>query len=500
MPQDTARFPTVAAVDLGSNSFHMLVARVVDGHFDVIDRMRERVALAEGLDEKRRLKPDACRRALDCLRRFGQRIHNLPHDRVRCVGTNTLRTARYARPFIAQCEEILGHPIEIIPGKEEARLIYAGVVHSLPEVGGRKLVVDIGGGSTECILGDGLEPLQMDSLQMGCVTFSAQFFKGGMVDKQAYKEAVVAASSELQSIRKRYRELSWDVCYGCSGTIRAVDEVLRANNWANGSGITAKGIKELAKVLWDAKDLEHLKVDGLSDERAPVIAGGVAILQALFESFGISSMTASAEALREGLIFDIIGRIHHEDVRDRTIQRFVERYHVDLGQAGRVERAALALLDQLGNWCPARDQARQYLSWAAKLHEIGLSVSYSGYHKHSSYLVQHSDMPGFSREDQDLLAFLVLNHRRKPRLDMLEKMPQYRVALAMRMCVILRLAVCLARARASKEIGVFSVQASGASVKLAFTPDWLDEHPMTGHDLDDEKSKLRKFGVQLSVK
>lgn len=211
-------------------------------------------------------------------------------------------------------------------------------------------------------------------------------------------------------------------------------------------------------------------------------------------------MTASAEALREGLIFDIIGRIHHEDVRDRTIQRFVERYHVDLGQAGRVERAALALLDQLGNWCPARDQARQYLSWAAKLHEIGLSVSYSGYHKHSSYLVQHSDMPGFSREDQDLLAFLVLNHRRKPRLDMLEKMPQYRVALAMRMCVILRLAVCLARARASKEIGVFSVQASGASVKLAFTPDWLDEHPMTGHDLDDEKSKLRKFGVQLSVK
>jgi exopolyphosphatase/guanosine-5'-triphosphate,3'-diphosphate pyrophosphatase len=493
---------SVAAVDLGSNSFHMVVARVVDDtHFHIVDRLRERVALAAGLDEQQQLSDKSQAKAVACLERFGQRLRELPLDRVRAVGTSALRQASNARAFLPAAQAALGHPIEIIAGHEEARLIYLGVSHSLADDRGRRLVVDIGGGSTETVLGERFSALRTDSLNMGCVVYSLRFFPDGKIKGEDFKRAEIAARLKLEPIERRYLESGWDSCVGSSGTILAIDALLRQHGWSD-RGITLAGLRQLKKALIAAGSTAKVAaIPGVQADRAGVLPGGVAILLALFEGLGIDQMATSAGSMREGLLYDLLGRIRHEDARDQTIRQFCQRYHVDMDQAARVERLALHCLDQVAAaWNIDPAFGHQVLGWAARLHEIGLSIAYSGYHRHGAYLVANSDMPGFSRADQDLLATMLLGQRKKLTREVFAALPPQELELALRLCVLLRLAVRLARSRSPRPLPTFTVTAKKNALELTFPADWIEGHPLTLADLVEEASKLQGVGVELRVR
>lgn len=489
----------VAAVDLGSNSFHMLVAKIVDGRIHVVDKLRELVVLADGLDAQRKLDAKTQVRALACLERFGQRLRDLKHGAVRAVGTNTMRQVRDGGRFVAKAQKALGHPIDVIPGKEEARLVYLGVAHDLSDDAGRRLVVDIGGGSTECILGERFEPQETHSLFMGCVTYTRRFFGSGNITDKALDKAFVAALLEMRSIKRRFLNLGWETCVGSSGTILTIAQILKANGWSE-RGITAKGLKRLRRALLDARTTRRLDLNGLPEERRATLPGGAAILSAIFESLQIERMDPSGGSLREGVIYDLLGRIHHEDVRDRTIKALAERYHVDLEQAARVERTAQQLFQGVAEaWEIDVEDGARSLSWASRLFEVGMSIAYSGYHKHGAYLVANSDMPGFSRDDQHLLAAIIRSHRGKLRDETFAELSSSRARLARRLAIVLRLAVLLNRSRTARALPPLGVAVSRRGLRLALSRDWLREHPLTRADLDAEAAVLARERFQLEV-
>ncbi|MCB9897475.1 MAG: exopolyphosphatase [Planctomycetes bacterium] len=488
----------VAALDLGSNSFHMIVAGLRGGEPVVIDRIREQVQLAAGLDEKGRLADDAKQRALECLRRFGQRLADLHASHVRAVGTNTLRAAR-DRAFVEQAREALGHPIEIISGREEARLVYLGVAHTLADDRGSRLVVDIGGGSTECILGERFEALETHSLSMGCVRYSQRYFPEGVIDKESFRKAVLGARLELRTVERRFRDIGWTSAVGSSGTIRAVASVLRESGWAR-ERITADGLRALRKALIGAGRVDALELPGLKPERAAVFPGGVAVLVAVFEAFELEEMSWSPGALREGVLYDLLGRIRHEDVRERTLRALQERYHVDRAQAARVERTALRLLSMVAEaWDLTSERARLFLGWAAQLHEVGLAVSYTHHHRHGAYLLEHSDMPGFSNDDSKLLATLVGGHRRKFVPETLAEFDDDRRLAMLRLTVLLRLAALLNRGRSPRPRPRLDLVAKKKALELRFPTGWLEAHPLTRVDLDEEARWLAAadFGFEV---
>lgn len=495
--QAAARAPqTAAAVDLGSNSFHLIVARVLNGQLHVLDRLQETVRLAGGLDARHRLDGSAQRRALACLERFGQRLQGVAAGSVRVVGTNTLRRARNARKFLAAAERALGHPIEVISGQEEARLIYQGVVRNLPQDGERRLVIDIGGGSTEFIIGEGYEPRLMESLHMGCVGMSLQHFPDGVYTERALQRALTAAHLELQPIAAEFRRAGWRAALGSSGTVRAIGAAVQAHGAAPGP-ITASALQRLRGTLLAAGRVDRLGLPGLNEERAPIFAGGFVILLAAFEALQIERMDVAEGALREGLLYDLVGRLGRQDVRSRTISALSARYHIDTAQASRVERTAHYCAEQVGTaWAFDRDGDRA-LGWAAGLHEIGLAIAHTKYHKHGAYLVEHSELPGFSYEDRRLLAALIRGHRRRFPVRVFEDMPRAAARSARRLCVLLRLAVLLHRARTDVELPEFRVKAGKRSLTLTFPRGWLERHPLTLADLERERKYLRRAEVRL---
>ena len=493
-------FETVAAIDLGSNSFHMVVARLVGDQLSILDRLRERVQLGAGLGEKKRLDDESQARALACLARFGERVRGMPRGSVRAVGTSALRVARNSFAFLERAGDVLGHPIEIISGQEEARLIYLGVAHDLAEGSDRRLVVDIGGGSTECVLGERYEPLQADSLHMGCVNWSLRVFPRGESDKERCEKAVLAARLEVRSLERHYRALGWSECVGSSGTILSIEQVLDANGW-NGNGISEKGLKKLRKELLEAGRTDKLDFKGLAEDRRDVLPGGLAILIALFEGLGIEQLHGSQGALREGVLWDLLGRIRHEDLREQTIRRMGERYAVDLVQSGRVQRTALDLLGQCGEeWELARESATLFLSWAARLHEIGLTLSHQGYHKHGAYIVANSDMPGFSRQDQQLLAALIQGHRRKLELEPIEALPAPLRRTALRLVLLLRLAVLLNRGRGAQPAPPVALRTRKAGYMLAFPEGWLEQNPLSRADVWEERERLQAIAYEVELR
>jgi len=489
--------PLLAAVDLGSNSFHLVVARATSGSLHVIDRLRERVALAAGLDDRKHLSREAQRRALACLARFGQRIGDLPAGAVRAVGTNTLRQAANGREFLQRAQQALGHSIEVISGQEEARLIYLGVSHATAAHPGRRLVIDVGGGSTECIIGASFEPHTADSLFMGCVTWTKTYFKDGAISRKRMDKAVLAARLELEPIERRYRQIGWTRVIGSSGTILSIESVLRDLGWSE-AGITLDGLERLRETLTVAGHVDDLALPGLTAERASILPGGLAILLAIFDAFRLRRMAASSGALREGLLHDLIGRIRHEDVRDAAIDALAERHGVDLPHARLVEREVAGLLEQAAGW-KLGPRAGEALRWAARLHEVGLAVAHAGQHKHGAYLVQHSHLAGFSRDEQEVLAALIRCHRRKLDLDVLEEQSAVPVGAALRACVLLRLAVLLHRARDPRVEPRPKLSVRGHRVELRLPRGFLTAHPLTRADLDEESRLLRGAGMRLIV-
>ena len=489
---------TIAAVDLGSNSFHMIVARPQDGELLVVDRLREMVRMAAGLDTRRNLAPDAAERALDCLARFGQRLKHMPPGSVRIVGTNTLRSARNATGFMAAAERAAGHPIEIISGVEEARLIYLGVSHALADDGKRRLVMDIGGGSTEFIIGERFEPIHMESTYMGCVSMSQAHFPNGEITAKGMRAAELAALVELEPHQSIFRQLGWEEAVGASGTIRAVERVVREQGWSD-HGITLAALKKLCDAMLKAGHVNKLKLTGLGERRTPVFPGGVMVLLAAFEALGIDTMQASDGALREGLLYDLMGRIRHEDVRSRTVNNLETRYQVDRAQATRVESTVVDCLDMVnGDWDMDGEMAEQLLVWAARLHEIGLAIAHSQYQKHGAYILQNSDLQGFSRKEQCMLAALVRSHRRKFSLALFRDQPGCDDALMARMAVLLRLAALLHRSRSPAPLPEFSLKAVERGLHLKFPEGWLEQHPLTHTDLEQETAFLKAAEFTLS--
>lgn len=486
----------VAAVDLGSNSFHMVIARVIDGHLKVVDRMRERVQLASGLDAEGNLAPQAEARALACLERFGQRLAGMPKESIRAVGTNTFRRAKGRKALLKRCETVLGHDIDVLPGSEEARILFRGVAHDLPSIEGKRLVVDIGGGSTECILGVGEEAQRMDSLQMGCVTFSERFFPDGKITRERFRRASLSARLELEPVERIYRRSGFAEAVGSSGTVNAIDAMLRAQNPAS-LGLTLSGLKLLRDAAIERGHIDKLELPGLQPERRSVIMGGLAILHAVFKAIDIDRpMRASRSALREGLLLELVGSLGTDDVRERTVVRMSERYAVDREQARRVEETAAQLAAQLTPLWQIGARELRMLRWAARLHELGQVLSFGGYHRHGAYLIANSDMPGFSEQAQSYLSALVGAHRRRLESDKLAALRQIDGERAVRLAVLLRLAVRLNRARDASPPPL--VRIIDTRLELEFTKGFLDASPMTRGDLEEEQELLKSSGIVIT--
>ncbi len=497
-PAKSSPYPLIAAVDLGSNSFHLIVAEVHGTDIRVIDRLREMLRFGSGLDANSRIMTDASKRALDCLRRFGQRLQTLNPRQIRAVATNTLRKARNAETFLRRAEAALGHPIEVISGVEEARLIYQGVTGSLAKDDERRLVVDVGGGSTELIIGKGTTPRVLESLAMGCVAMTDAYFPTSIVSRARFREAVLAARQQLEPVQAALRRDGWQRTIGSSGTIRAVENVIRELGWRR-EGITLECLQRLSDRLVRQRRTGHLMLPGLATERAPVFAGGVAVLTAVFEALGLEHMDVAGGALREGVLLDLLGRLKGEDIRADAVESLAMRYAVDVHQVRRVEAAALEIHAAVRQSWRLDEESRRLLSWAAWLHECGLAVAHSGYHKHGAYIIANADMAGFSRQEQRLLAALVRLHRRKFATAVLNELDTDWRDRILRLAAILRLAVLLHRSRDAGDTPKFRSRAKGSSLQLRFQRGWTRAYPLTYADLTEEVQQMRDSGIRLSL-
>ncbi|MFZ5524134.1 MAG: exopolyphosphatase [Pseudomonadota bacterium] len=484
--------PILAAVDLGSNSFRLQIARVEGDQLYMLDGLRESVRLAAGLTPERFLDSEAQQRALTALGLFAERLRDLPQQAVRAVATNVFRMAKNSAEFIAQAESVLGFPIEVISGLEEARLIYLGVAHGLPPSDDNLLVIDIGGGSTEFIIGNGLTPLQLESLYMGCVSFSNRFFPDGKITRSKLEKAELAARSELQTIVAGFRG-QWQKALGSSGTAKSIAEILELNGYSKG-GITRDGMEKIRARLLKAGDVYKLDLQGLRPDRVPVLAGGFAIMYAVFCELQIETMQPANSALREGVLYDLWGRYHNDDMRDVTVQHFMHSYDVDTRQAERVSKLSNMLARQfLGK--DAGEPALQILGWVARLHGIGIRVAHSGYHKHSAYILANADMPGFSKKEQARLSLLALSHRGnlKKLKGLLTGGEDCVLAMSLRMAALFY--------RNRSDIALPEIQASinGKDYRIAVEPEWLKNNPLTETALQEEVKQWKTLGISLQV-
>jgi len=475
---------TLAVVDLGSNSFRLEIGRVEGDQIYRLDTWRETLRFGAGLDAQGRIKAAARKAALECLARFRERLAGLHPSAVRAVATNTFRVAKNAREFLPQAERALGFPIDIIGGHEEARLIYLGAAHELPRSLEPRLVIDIGGGSTEFIIGRGLEPERLASLKIGCVGVTQRYFPQGLLTEEAFAAAETAARAEIEAIAREFGPTNWREAYASSGTAAALAEILEQNGFSGG-GITPPGLARLKKRMLAAR----LSLRALKPERMPVLAGGLAIMNAAVAELRVQRIDPVGGAMRLGVLYDLLGRTIEADVRGVTVQRFAVRYGVDRAHAARVAALAVELYRRA---LPRADPAGiQLLEWAATLHEIGMSVSHIGFHKHGAYILQNGDMPGFSAQEQSQLALLVFGCRGgldKARSALADK--EKRAQL-----LALRLAVLFHHARA--EIARPRIRLRVARrISLDVPPRWLAAHPLTAHLLARERAQWAALGYR----
>lgn len=489
----------LAAIDMGSNSFHLAIARVDHGEVKKVVSMSEKVQLGAGLDENKNLTEAAQQRGLSCLARFVGRLSSVQPTRLRIVATNALRQAKNGQEFIEKAAEILPKPIEIIAGREEARLIYLGVSHTMAN-GGKRLVVDIGGGSTEFIIGEEFEPIYTESLQMGCVAFTKAYFADGEISSKAFNKAVVAATKELSAIATRYKEKGWDTVVGSSGTIKACRQILTNMGLSDEQeSVTREGLDKLKDKILKYKHVSELDFVGLKEDRRAVLPAGLAILYAIFETMQIDRLTYSDGALREGVMYDLLGRFQHEDIRDRSVQALVGRYGADLKQAERVVKTAQKLFDDVAEKLNLTCEDSDLLRRAAYLHEIGLAISHGGYHRHGAYLLQHSDIPGFSQIDQNYLSHLVAHHRRKIKNETkVAVLKNASIRLAY-LCLLLRLAVLLNHSRSDQMLPAIELHVLNEQQwQLSVSGD-AKQWPLLVADLHDEQTQFRHWDIDLII-
>ena len=499
IPAAGAAFDTIAAVDLGSNSFHLMVARVSGDALQVVDRLREPIRLGAGLDPDGNLTPAICADALACLRRFGERLRRLPVGAVRAVGTNALRLAGNSERFLADAQRALGHPIEVVSGVEEARLIYLGVAHSIPDDGRQQLVIDIGGGSTEMIIGRHYQPLRLESLYLGCVSHSQRFFGDGRITAARLREAELAALVELEPVLADYRTLGWERAIGASGSMVAVADALRVAGLAS-AGITAAGLRQLRKRVLKLGRVEKLAQLEVRSDRLPVFMGGLAIVVALFGAGGCAVLGVAGGAGSRGRVAARRGLIRGGGVGVRAVALRARRWRVDGARGGRVAGTVERCLGMVGEaWNLAGPHHARLLTWAAQLHEIGLDVAHAQYHKHGAYILEHADLAGFSRQEQRQLALLVRVHRRKFALTEFATLAEDTRRSLTRLAVLLRLVVALHRSRAALRLPRFTLRVAGNPLTSCLPPGWPDRHPLPGADLAQGAQFRAAAGVTLRV-
>ena len=485
----------LAAIDLGSNSFHLIIARVEHDEVRTVETLSEKVQLGAGLSDGE-LNEDAMQRGLDCLARFNQMLESVAPYRTRVVGTNALRQANNRRQFTERAEVLLGVPVEVIYGREEARLVYLGVAHTLADDEQSRLVVDIGGGSTEFIVGQRFEPSDLDSLQMGCVSYTRDFFEGGRISAEGYRAAYEAARVEVSHIRHRYHAGHWQDCVGSSGTLQAIETILQNFGWSD-SGITRNGLARLEEALLAFEHIDDIKIESLSDTRRNVILAGTAITAALFDQLEIESMRSSKGALREGVIYDLLGRLSHEDVRERTVNALMQRYNVDETIAATVERRARILFLATRKEWDLKAGDWDLLRWAARTHEIGMAISHKHYNRHSAYLLRNTDLPGFSQDEQETLALLAWCHRRKLPLEDLDLLKGHHRTHHLRLITLLRLASLFKYVEQLEYLPEFRVAARDQYIGLQFPSGWVEQHPLTSRELAQESEQLKRVGIEL---
>lgn len=498
-PQAASEPRRLAAIDLGSNSFHLLAADYLEGHLQVITKQGEKVQLAAGINDQGVLSNEAMARALDCLARFAPFLSDIAPRDLRVVGTNALRDAVNSQVFIERAEALLGSRVEIIAGREEARLVYLGAAHVLAEEG-RRLIIDIGGGSTELVIGERFEPMALESLSMGCVAYTQQFFSGGEISEKCMRRAELAALSELASIQRPYTRLGWSDSIGASGTVKSIAAVIAAAGNTPEEVITRAGLKALRRQLINDKHTDSLEgITGLKADRVKIFPAGVAILSAIFEAFELSDMHYADGALREGVLYDMVGRNGPEDSRLKTLESLSHGYGVDTRQADNVATTALALAEQLRNIWPLDDDQKRSLAWASCLHEIGLTISHSQFHRHGAYIVEHSDLAGFSRPEQRQLAFLIRAHRRQFPIHEWQALPTAEQLGCLRLARLLRLAIILNHSRPEKAPTTPALEVDDRDALSIYCP-LNDAQSLLLNDLEQEVVYQADAGLVLELR
>jgi exopolyphosphatase/guanosine-5'-triphosphate,3'-diphosphate pyrophosphatase len=493
----------LAAVDLGSNSFRLEIGWVDHGEFRRTEYLKETVRQGGGLDDDRNLTIDAMQSGWDCLARFGERLAGFKPHEVRAVATQTLREARNRDEFVSRANEILGFPINVISGREEARLIYQGVAHMLERSEERRLVVDIGGRSTELILGQGLNPKVMESFRVGSIAWSRRYFTNGQFSKRSFEIAEIAAKAVLDEALDAYHPDNWDVAYGSAGTVGAISDVLVAAGWPSGV-VTREGLDWLLERLVAGQSADRLKLAGMREDRKAIIGGGVSVMRAVFSLLGIKSMQQAAGGLRHGLICDLLGASHSEDdLRFKSVQRLASKFAVDTIHGERVGKVATQLFSQLIGRSPESVDAHEArlfrkLNWAARLHEIGSHISHSEYHKHGAYILDNADAMGFSLSEMHRLSLLVLGHRGKLR--------KVEIALTeddwTTQLMALRIAVILCHARRDPDLSGMTLErlnATETQVRLTLRKGWARDYPQSAHLLREETLAWQKTRWSISI-
>lgn len=490
----------VAALDIGSNSFHLVVARIVADTVQIVHRVKQKVRLADGLDKDNVLSEEAMLRGLDTLAIISESLQGFAPDTVRIVATYTLRKAKNAKEFIRAAHKILPYPIEVISGIEEARLIYSGVAHTVQD-NGKRLVIDIGGGSTEFIIGEGYETKILRSLQMGCVSYTKQFFKNGELKPKAFDKAITCAQQELELIDSKYIKIGWQSCIGTSGTIKAILSLSQNINDTNQTGIVKLAdLIALRTLCCDAGHIENLSLNGITEDRLPVFAAGLSILIAAFQSLKVETMEYSSAALREGVIYEMEEQFAHRDIRERTAMSLATRYDVDIEQAKRVHGTTMQIFDMCKkDWKLGGQSKRSLIGWAALLHEVGLQINTRGVQRHSAYILQNVDLHGFNQEQQNLLATLVRFHRKRIRLEEIPEFWQFEPDTVIKLLIILRLGVLLNIKRQDDILPDFNVVADKQKVQIKFPQGWLSQKPIFSADLGREIAYIEMLGVQIEV-
>lgn len=487
-----------AVIDLGSNSFHMLMVKVVGGSVQVIGRVKRKVRLAAGLNENLVLSRKAMKRGWECLALFAERLQDIPPQNIRIVGTATLRLAKNVKTFLKEAEAILGQKVTVISGEDEARIIYLGVAHTSNSDSNR-LVIDIGGASTEVVIGAGFTPLQLSSLNMGCVTYLERYFADDELSEDNFSRAIAAAEQEAQVIAAQYRQTGWQLAVGASGTVQALQEILVAQG--KDEVITLNRLEDIMQQALACGRMEQLTITGLAQERKQVFPSGLAILIALFRQLNISGMTLSGGALREGVLYSMLPQLQHTDVRNRTVNSLMVRYFIDQRHAGRVAEMACELAGQLqGRWDLNKFEGHSMLKSGALLHELGLLIEYKNHHHHGAYIINHSDLPGFTRAQQQLVMALVHNHRADISREIIARQTMTSVLLTVRLTRILRLAVILSMRRRHEVLPQVNISSKGEQLLLQMPAGWLDQHPLMRAELEQEVQYQQQAGWELLIK